>query len=87
MPAPTMMVVSRAVEFCAAHRLYNPAWSDAENARVFGRCSNRGGHGHDYSLTISVCGPVDAATGMVVNVSALGDVCGAKSWISLIIAI
>jgi 6-pyruvoyltetrahydropterin/6-carboxytetrahydropterin synthase len=69
-----MTIVSRSIEFCAAHRLYNPAWSDADNARVYGRCSNRGGHGHNYQLTISVRGPVDPASGMVVNVTALRDV-------------
>jgi 6-pyruvoyltetrahydropterin/6-carboxytetrahydropterin synthase len=69
-----MITVSRTVRFCAAHRLCNPAWSPAENRRVYGRCSNPGGHGHNYTLTVTVCGPHDPATGMVVNVSALGAV-------------
>ena len=74
----TLMTVSRTVEFCAAHRLCNPAWSAAENARVYGRCSNPGGHGHNYELSISVSGPKDPASGMIVNVTALRDVLQAE---------
>lgn len=67
-----MITVTRKVEFCAAHRLYNPAWDDAKNKEVFGKCSNLHGHGHNYILNVSVSGPLDEESGMIVNVSTLG---------------
>jgi len=70
---PTL-AVCRTVRFSAAHHLYNPAWPPEENERVFGRCSREGGHGHNYSLTLSVTGAHDRTTGMVVNVSQLQKV-------------
>lgn len=73
-PVQPLLTVSRSVRFSAAHRLFNPAWSTEENTRVYGRCSNEGGHGHNYSLTVSVAGPIDPANGMVVNVTLLRDV-------------
>lgn len=69
-----MLTVSRTVSFCAAHRLYNPSLSPEENTRIYGKCSREGGHGHNYTLTVSVTGDVDEETGMIVNVSALKDV-------------
>jgi len=54
-------------EFAAAHRLHNPAMSDAENVRVFGICNNPHGHGHNYELEVTVRGEVPAETGMVMN--------------------
>jgi 6-pyruvoyltetrahydropterin/6-carboxytetrahydropterin synthase len=69
-----MLTVSRTVTFSAAHRLFNPAWSRARNQRVYGRCSNECGHGHNYTLTITVSGPFDAESGMVVNVTVLGEI-------------
>jgi 6-pyruvoyltetrahydropterin/6-carboxytetrahydropterin synthase len=50
------VVVTRRAHFNAAHRLYNPAWSDADNARVFGPCANPSFHGHNYNLDVSVAG-------------------------------
>ena len=69
-----MITVTRKVEFCAAHRLYNPAWDDAKNREVFGKCSNLHGHGHNYIVNVSVSGPLDEESGMIVNVSTLGSV-------------
>jgi len=73
-PDARELTVSRTIRFSAAHRLWNPAWSAARNRQVFGRCSTQGGHGHNYALTVSVRGMLDPGTGMVVNVSLLGDV-------------
>lgn len=70
--SPTV-VVTRREHFNAAHRLYNPAWSDAENARVFGPCANPNYHGHNYDIDVSVSGGVDSATGYVVDIKTLKD--------------
>jgi len=69
-----MITVTRKVEFCAAHRLYNHDWDDAKNREVFGKCSNLHGHGHNYVLNVSVSGSLDEESGMIVNVSTLGAV-------------
>ena len=63
---PTI-TVTRHVHFNAAHRLHNPALSDAENRAVFGPCNNPNYHGHNYELEISVEGEVDPKTGYVVD--------------------
>ncbi|HXY67796.1 MAG TPA: 6-carboxytetrahydropterin synthase, partial [Gemmatimonadales bacterium] len=65
------VVVTRRAHFNAAHRLHNPAWSDAENARVFGPCANPNAHGHNYNLDVSVAGEVDPATGYVIDIDVL----------------
>ena len=57
--------------FNAAHRVHNPALSDEENARLFGKCNNPNWHGHNYTLDISVRGPIDARTGYVVDLGVL----------------
>ncbi len=67
------LTVSRTASFSAAHRLYNPAWSEEKNVHVYGKCSREGGHGHNYTLTLRVCGRHDRATGMVVNVTLLHE--------------
>ncbi len=68
------VVVTRRAHFNAAHRLHNPAWSDAENARTFGPCANANYHGHNYNLDVSVIGDVDPVTGYVVDIKQLKDV-------------
>ncbi len=69
-----MLTVTRTIHFCAAHRLYNDSWDETKNREIFGKCSNEGGHGHNYTLKISVSGELDKKSGMVVNVTALRDV-------------
>jgi 6-pyruvoyltetrahydropterin/6-carboxytetrahydropterin synthase len=59
--------VTRAYRFSASHRLHTPALPEAENARIFGKCNNPYGHGHNYELQVTVHGPIDAETGLVVN--------------------
>ena len=68
------VVVARRTHFNAAHRLYNAAWSEAENARVFGPCANTNYHGHNYNLDVYVLGDVDPQTGYVVDVKTLKDI-------------
>jgi 6-pyruvoyltetrahydropterin/6-carboxytetrahydropterin synthase len=65
--------VTRRVHFNAAHRLHNPALSDAENARLFGRCNSPNYHGHNYELDITVQGEPDAASGYVVDLGQVRD--------------
>ena len=65
------VTVNRKAHFNAAHRLYRPDWSDEKNAAVFGKCSNPKFHGHNYDLTVSVTGEVDAETGFVMDMKVL----------------
>lgn len=62
-----MIYLTRRAEFSASHYYHNPKWSDEENRRVFGKCNNPQGHGHNYTLEVTVKGEVDPATGMVLN--------------------
>ncbi len=63
--------VTRTVHFNAAHRLHNPAKSDAWNRRTYGRCNNPNGHGHNYALEVTVAGEPDKDTGYVLDLSDL----------------
>lgn len=67
-------VVTRRLHFNAAHRLFNPRLSDAENERIFGACSNPNYHGHNYNLDVSVEGEVDPVTGYVMDIARLKDI-------------
>src|SRR5215218_9804371 len=67
------VAVFRREHFNAAHRLYNSAWSDAENAAVFGKCSLPHYHGHNYELEVKVAGTVDERTGFVMDMKKLSD--------------
>jgi len=61
----TNIRITRRATFAAGHILCRPEWSDAQNREVFGACVND--HGHNYVVEVTVGGPVDAETGMVVN--------------------
>lgn len=65
--------VFRKEHFNAAHRLHNPAWSDEENQRVFGKCNLPHYHGHNYDLFVQVTGEVDPASGYVMDLKVLSD--------------
>jgi 6-pyruvoyltetrahydropterin/6-carboxytetrahydropterin synthase len=65
------VTVTRRLQFNAAHRVHNPALSDAENVRLFGKCNNPNWHGHNYTLDVSVRGPIEARTGYVMDLGAL----------------
>lgn len=62
-----MIALTRRYRFPAAHVLRHPSLSDADNRRVYGKCANPAGHGHDYGLEITVVGEVDATTGSIVD--------------------
>jgi 6-pyruvoyltetrahydropterin/6-carboxytetrahydropterin synthase len=66
-----MVHLTRRYRFSAAHRLHSDALSDEENYRVYGKCNSLYGHGHNYVLEITVAGPVDPATGMVMDLGVL----------------
>lgn len=70
MPNP-IVEITRREEFSAAHRLHNPALSDAENRRLYGVCNNANGHGHNYAFEVTVRGPVPSGTGMVMDLNRL----------------
>jgi 6-pyruvoyltetrahydropterin/6-carboxytetrahydropterin synthase len=61
-----MISLTRRYRFPASHRLHAPALSEAENARIYGKCNNPYGHGHDYVLELTVAGELDLATGLLV---------------------
>ncbi len=65
------VTVSRKAHFNAAHRLFNPKWSDKRNIEIFGKCNNPNFHGHNYELIVSVTGNVDPETGYVIDMSLL----------------
>ncbi len=66
-----MIFITKKLEFSASHRLYNPAFSDEKNQATFGPCNNPNGHGHNYTLEVTVCGKVVPETGMVLDLKAL----------------
>jgi 6-pyruvoyltetrahydropterin/6-carboxytetrahydropterin synthase len=67
------MQITRRATFSASHYYWNPDWSPEQNARVFGKCANRAGHGHNYTLEVTVCGVVDPVTGFIVDLKWLRD--------------
>ncbi len=69
-----MIRVTRKIEFSAAHFYHNPNFSEEENRRVFGKCANLHGHGHNYVLEVTVAGEPDPATGMVLDLKELKDI-------------
>ncbi|HET9086733.1 MAG TPA: 6-carboxytetrahydropterin synthase [Acidobacteriaceae bacterium] len=69
-----MVLLTRKAEFSAAHYYHNEAWTQQENERVFGKCANLNGHGHNYTLEVTVSGEVDPVSGFVVDLKELKDI-------------
>ena len=67
------ITVCRKEHFNAAHRLHNPAWSEEQNQRVFGKCNNPHYHGHNYELIVRLTGETDPDTGYVYDMKRLSD--------------
>ena len=63
--------VYRKEHFNAAHRLYNPTWSDEKNELIFGKCNNPNWHGHNYELVVKLVGDIDPETGFVYDLKNL----------------
>lgn len=66
-----MTTLTRRYRFSASHRLHSPALGDSENERLYGKCNNPFGHGHNYALEVTVAGAVDQATGLICPVGTL----------------
>jgi 6-pyruvoyltetrahydropterin/6-carboxytetrahydropterin synthase len=67
------VTVTRRLRFNAAHRVFNPSFSDEQNQATFGKCNNPNWHGHNYTLDVSVEGPIDEQTGYVMDLSKLKE--------------
>lgn len=66
-----MIYITRKEHFNAAHKLFNPNWSEEKNEAVFGKCANKNWHGHNYDLFVTVKGSINPDTGFVVNLKEL----------------
>jgi 6-pyruvoyltetrahydropterin/6-carboxytetrahydropterin synthase len=69
-----MVLLTRKIEFAASHLYHNPDFSPEENRRVFGKCNNPHGHGHNYTLEVTVAGEPDPVTGMVLDLKDLKEI-------------
>jgi 6-pyruvoyltetrahydropterin/6-carboxytetrahydropterin synthase len=69
-----MDFLTRKAEFSASHYYHNPEFTQEENQRIFGKCNNPHGHGHNYTLEVTVKGQVDARSGFVVDLKELKDI-------------
>ncbi|XP_038591383.1 6-pyruvoyl tetrahydrobiopterin synthase [Micropterus salmoides] len=69
--AERMVYITRVESFNASHRLHSIHLSDEENKRVYGKCNNPNGHGHNYKVEVTLYGKVDRLTGMVMNLTDL----------------
>ena len=65
------VTLTRRYKFAASHRLHATALSEAENQRIYGKCNNPYGHGHNYEVLVTIAGTVDRATGMIANLGEL----------------
>jgi 6-pyruvoyltetrahydropterin/6-carboxytetrahydropterin synthase len=73
-----MIYISRKEHFNAAHKLYNPNWSEEKNAEVFGPCANANWHGHNFELIVTVKGIPDVDTGFVIDLKKLSKLIRAE---------
>lgn len=69
-----MVYLTRKAEFSASHYYHNPEFSAEENRRVFGKCNNPHGHGHNYTLEVTVKGQIDPRSGFVVDLKELKEI-------------
>src|SRR5215467_8739806 len=69
-----MVYLTRKAEFSASHYYHNPQFSPEENKRIFVKCNNAHGHGHNYTLEVTVKGQVDERSGFVVDLKQLKDI-------------
>ena len=74
MSIPGTVEITRKVRFCAAHRYHREDWTAEKNREVFGACNNPHGHGHNYELEVTLRGPVDPFTGMVINLRRVDEI-------------
>jgi 6-pyruvoyltetrahydropterin/6-carboxytetrahydropterin synthase len=65
------VTLTRRYSFSASHRLHSGQLSEAENQRLYGKCNNPFGHGHNYEVEVTLAGPIHPATGMIANLAEL----------------
>src|SRR5665647_858291 len=70
----TMIYLTRRERFCAAHRMFRQDWSNEENYKVFGKCSNPNWHGHNYVLWVTIKGEPSKVQGFVMNINILKQI-------------
>lgn len=73
-----MVYITRKEHFSAAHRLHNPGWSEEKNRTVYGKCNNPNGHGHNYTIEVTVAGISPEENGMVIDLKKLSDIISAE---------
>ena len=69
-----MVYVTRKEHFNAAHRLHNPEWPEERNREIYGKCNNPNGHGHNYTVEVTVAGISSEETGMVIDLKQLSGI-------------
>ncbi|HEX2917769.1 MAG TPA: 6-carboxytetrahydropterin synthase [Edaphobacter sp.] len=69
-----MIFLTRKAEFSSAHFYWVDDWTEEENLKVFGKCANRNGHGHNYTIEVTVAGEVNPVSGFVVDLKQLKDI-------------
>ncbi len=71
---PPISSITRTYFFCAAHRLHTDQLSEDVNQKIFGKCNNLNGHGHNYTIQVTVQGELDTTTGLITDVNQLDQV-------------
>ncbi len=71
MSHPLKLTLTRCYRFSASHRLHSPRFTEEQNRDLYGKCSNPYGHGHNYTVEVTVGGPIDPETGMIANLGEL----------------
>ncbi|MDH5588075.1 MAG: 6-carboxytetrahydropterin synthase, partial [Nitrospirota bacterium] len=71
---PPVMSITRTYAFCAAHRLHTEQLPDDVNQTIFGKCNNPNGHGHNYTIQVTVQGELDTKTGLITDVNRLDQI-------------
>ena len=66
-----MVYITRRAVFSAAHRLFNPSYTNEENYQIYDKCTNYWGHGHNYTLEVTVCGIPNPETGYLIDLKIL----------------
>lgn len=69
-----MVYLTRRISFSAAHRLWSPQLTEAENVALYDKCANLHGHGHNYILEVTIQGEPDSRTGMVLNLTEMKQI-------------
>ena len=69
-----MIFLTRHEHFNAAHKLYNPEWTEEKNTEVFGKCANANWHGHNYELIVTIKGEINKDTGFLMDAKKLSEI-------------